>query len=353
ARTVARSGPAHPRRAHRRDGRRLAPRVLVDHARRGRLGIHHRLCHAPPRGGRGVRRPDRPHGPRPGRRRRPGRPDPRAGHGEPGDRGLGARPGRGRPRRPAGRHRRRAHRRPRGPHEHRQRRHRARTVRAHRRPRAHHRLALPRRRLRHAHRGGRRRHHRTGGRTMNVTYWALDLRRTLRDVTNIFFIVGLPLIMYLVFGPAQSYTDEPLLRGNVGAAVMVSMAVYGAVTATTAISGGAALERFQGWGRQLGLTPWSSAGFVVTKSAVAMTIALVPVLVVGLAGAVTGAQASPAVWVLSLGAAWVGSAVFSGYGLSAGMAFRSESALGVAVGSLVLLGFAGNLSLPLSGVMLD
>ena len=188
---------------------------------------------------------------------------------------------------------------------------------------------------------------------MNVTYWALDLRRTLRDVTNIFFIVGLPLIMYLVFGSAQSYTDEPLLRGNVGAAVMVSMAVYGAVTATTAISGGAALERFQGWGRQLGLTPWSSAGFVVTKSAVAMTIALVPVLVVGLAGAVTGAQASPAVWVLSLGAAWVGSAVFSGYGLSAGMAFRSESALGVAGGSLVLLGFAGNLFLPLSGVMLD
>src|SRR5699024_12577093 len=47
------------------------------------------------------------------------------------------------------------------------------------------------------------------------------------------------------------------------------------------------------------------------------------------------------------------SAVFAGYGLSAGMAFRSESALGVAGGSLVLLGFAGNLFLPLSGVMLD
>lgn len=188
---------------------------------------------------------------------------------------------------------------------------------------------------------------------MNVTYWALDLRRTLRDVTNIFFIVGLPLIMYLVFGSAQSYTDEPLLRGNVGAAVMVSMAVYGAVTATTAISGGAALERFQGWGRQLGLTPWSGAGFVVTKSAVAMTIAAVPVLTVGIAGAATGAQATPLAWVLSLGAAWLGSAVFAGYGLSAGMAFRSESALGVAGGSLVLLGFAGNLFLPLSGVMLD
>ena len=188
---------------------------------------------------------------------------------------------------------------------------------------------------------------------MNVTYWAIDLRRTLRDITNIFFIVGLPLVMYFVFGSAQSYRDAPVAHGNVGAVVMISMAVYGAVTATTAISGGAALERFQGWGRQLGLTPWSGAGFVVTKSAVAMTIAAVPVLTVGIAGAATGAQATPLAWVLSLGAAWLGSAVFAGYGLSAGMAFRSESALGVAGGSLVLLAFAGNLFIPLSDVMLD
>lgn len=188
---------------------------------------------------------------------------------------------------------------------------------------------------------------------MNVTYWAIDLRRTLRDITNIFFIVGLPLVMYFVFGSAQSYRDAPVAHGNVGAVVMISMAVYGAVTATTASSGGAALERFQGWGRQLGLTPWSGAGFVVTKSAVAMTIAAVPVLTVGIAGAATGAQATPLAWVLSLGAAWLGSAVFAGYGLSAGMAFRSESALGVAGGSLVLLAFAGNLFIPLSGVMLD
>ncbi|GAA4260527.1 ABC transporter permease [Dietzia aurantiaca] len=188
---------------------------------------------------------------------------------------------------------------------------------------------------------------------MNVTYWAIDLRRTLRDITNIFFIVGLPLVMYFVFGSAQSYRDAPVAHGNVGAVVMISMAVYGAVTATTTISGGAALERFQGWGRQLGLTPWSGAGFVVTKSAVAMTIAAVPVLTVGIAGAATGAQATPLAWVLSLGAAWLGSAVFAGYGLSAGMAFRSESALGVAGGSLVLLAFAGNLFIPLSGVMLD
>ena len=188
---------------------------------------------------------------------------------------------------------------------------------------------------------------------MNVTYWAIDLRRTLRDITNIFFIAGLPLIMYLVFGSAQSYRDEPVAHGNVGSIVMISMAVYGAVTGTTSISGGAALERFQGWGRQLGLTPWSSAGFVITKSAVAMTVAAVPVLSVGLVGALTGAKATPVAWALSLAAAWIGSAVFAGYGLTAGMAFRSESALGVAGGSLVLFALAGNLFIPLSGTALE
>lgn len=188
---------------------------------------------------------------------------------------------------------------------------------------------------------------------MNVTYWAIDLRRTLRDITNIFFIVGLPLVMYFVFGSAQGYRNEPVAHGNVGALVMISMAVYGAVTATTTIAGGAALERFQGWGRQLGLTPWSSGGFVITKATVAMTIAAVPVLTVGIAGALTGAQATPPAWVLSLGAAWLGSAVFAAYGLTVGMAFRSESALGVAGGSLVLLAFAGNLFLPLSGLALE
>ncbi|MBB0967794.1 ABC transporter permease [Dietzia aerolata] len=188
---------------------------------------------------------------------------------------------------------------------------------------------------------------------MNTTYWAIDLRRTMRDITNMFFIVALPVVMYLVFGSAQSYKDAPVQSGNVGAVVMVSMAVYGAVTATTTISGGAALGRFQGWGRQLGLTPWSGSGYVVTESAVAMTIAAVPVLLIGLVGALTGAQATPTAWVLSLGAAWVASAVFAAYGLAVGMAFRSESALGVAGGSLVLLAFAGNMFIPLSGLMLD
>lgn len=188
---------------------------------------------------------------------------------------------------------------------------------------------------------------------INPTYWAIDLRRTLRNWSNIFFIVALPVVMFVVFGATQSYSAEPVAHGNVAAVVMVSMAVYGAVTATTLIGGSAALERFQGWGRQLSLTPWTAGGFVATKAAVAMAVAALPVVAVAVTGALTGARATAGAWALALGAAWLGSAVFALFGLAVGLAFRSESALGVAGGTLVLLAFAGNMFFPLSGLMLD
>ena len=85
-----------------------------------------------------------------------------------------------------------------------------------------------------------------------ATYARLDLRRQLRDRIGMFFIVGLPTFMYLVFGLGS---DEPVGSGNVAMYVMISMAAYGAVTATTGVAGSAAMEQVMGWGRQLGLTP--------------------------------------------------------------------------------------------------
>src|SRR5690606_12606645 len=70
-------------------------------------------------------------------------------------------------------------------------------------------------------------------------------------------------------------------------------------------------------------------------------------------GAFTGAKAEPHVWILSGLLVLVGAAVFSFFGLLAGLLFRSEGAVGAASGSLVILGFLGNAFFPLDGVMLD
>ena len=78
---------------------------------------------------------------------------------------------------------------------------------------------------------------------MNATYYRLEVLRFVRDRVGLFFTVGIPLFMYLVFGAAQSFGKENAGHGNVTFYIMVSMAAYGAVTATTGIGASAATER--------------------------------------------------------------------------------------------------------------
>lgn len=188
---------------------------------------------------------------------------------------------------------------------------------------------------------------------MNATYFRIELTRVTRDVVTMFFIAILPAFMYVIFGAAQDYGDADVGNGNVAFYVMVGMAAYGAVTATVGVGGMAAVEQMQGWGRQLGLTPISDAQRVVTKAAVGFTVAIIPVALIYLLGWLTGAEAIGRVWTLSAIVVLIGAAVFSFFGLLAGLVFRSEGAVGAASGSLVIFAFLGNLFFPLSGALLD
>lgn len=184
---------------------------------------------------------------------------------------------------------------------------------------------------------------------MNLTYYRLELRRLLRDRVTLFFTAGLPAFLYVIFGASQEFGSEPLNDGNVAMWIMIAMAGYGAVTATTGLGGMAAVERMQGWGRQLGLTPLTDIGFVKVKTAVAITIAAVPIALVYAIGAATGAEAPLSVWIISGAVLLVGAVTFALYGLTFGMAFRSEAAVSAATGSLVVLSFLGNIFIPVTG----
>ena len=186
-----------------------------------------------------------------------------------------------------------------------------------------------------------------------TTYYRYEVLRELREPVGLLFTLGLPAFMYLVFGGTQSYAQQDVGHGNVAAHVMISMAVYGAMTATTTIGAAAALEKRFGWGRQLGLTPLPDSGFVLVKVALAVTMALVAVAVVYALGAATGAHAEVRVWVLSALGCVAGALLFALYGLTFGLGMRSRSAVGVASGTLVLLAFLGGLFTPLSGTLLQ
>ncbi|MBM6546788.1 ABC transporter permease [Janibacter sp. YIM B02568] len=188
---------------------------------------------------------------------------------------------------------------------------------------------------------------------MNPTFTRLELKRIFRDPVGLFFTAVLPAFMYVIFGATQSYKDESAGNGNVAMWIMVSMAAYGAVTATTSIGGLAAVEKMQGWGRQLGLTPMRDSTFVASKAATALIVAAIPIALIYGIGLLTGAKGETRAWVLSGLIVLAGGAVFALYGLAVGLAFRSENAVGAASGALVILAFLGNVFVPLSGTMLD
>lgn len=187
---------------------------------------------------------------------------------------------------------------------------------------------------------------------MNATYTGIELRRVFRDYVSMFFIAVLPAFFYLIFGAAQDFSGQRAGNGNVAMYIMISMAAYGAVTATAGVGGIAAVERAQGWGRQLGLTPLRDHAYVAMKAVVAVVVAAVPVALIYALGVLTSAEGTALAWLLSALLVLAGASVFALYGLVVGLAFRTEAAVGAASGALVIMGFLGNIFVPLSGTML-
>lgn len=185
---------------------------------------------------------------------------------------------------------------------------------------------------------------------MAIAYGGLDLKRQLRDKVGMFFTVALPAFLFLVFGVGD---DQTYGSANVAMYVMVSMAAYGAVTATTTVAAVAATEQTTGWGRQISLTPLPLLSFVMIKTAVAMVVAAVPIALIYAIGAVTGSSGNAFDWLASAGIVWLGSALFAVYGLAMCLIFKGENAAGIASGLVVIMSFLGNVFTPTDGLILE
>jgi len=185
---------------------------------------------------------------------------------------------------------------------------------------------------------------------MNLTYIRIDLLRCFRDVTNLLFTFAMPVFMYLLFGKTQ-YSDVHSGRGTVGFHFMSSMGAYGAVIAATAVAAAAATAALL---RPGALTKQRALGFVANKVMVALVLGALSSGLVFIVGVLTGAKADAWwVWVVSWAIGIFGAVLFGVYGLVMGLLLKSESAAGVASGTVVFLAFFGNMFMPLTGVMLD
>ncbi|WP_421734186.1 ABC transporter permease [Cellulomonas sp.] len=182
---------------------------------------------------------------------------------------------------------------------------------------------------------------------VNGPFLAIELRRLLRNRRTVIFTLIMPPVFFLIFGTADAYTTESVGNGNVTAWIMVSMALYGAMLATTSGGASVSVERAQGWTRQLRLTPLRPTTYVFTKVAVAMVMGLAAVVVVAAVGLVSGAAGDAGALVASLGLAWAGSVVFAAFGLFMGYLLPAENVMQILGPVLALLAFAGGLFVPL------
>ena len=175
----------------------------------------------------------------------------------------------------------------------------------------------------------------------------LELRRMSRNKRTVIFTLVLPAVFFLLFGTNASAKHEAVGGGNVTGYIMVSMAVYGAMLATT--SGGAmvSIERAAGWSRQLRLTPLKPAAYIAVKLVLAMIIGAVSVAVTFAVGSASGAKLPVHAWIECALLAWVCALVFAAFGLFMGYLLPSENVMQILGPVLAVLAFAGGLFAPL------
>jgi ABC-2 type transport system permease protein len=176
----------------------------------------------------------------------------------------------------------------------------------------------------------------------------LEVRRLVRNRRTLLLTMAVPAIFFLIFGLDSRYAGLRDGDGNVSASILISMALYGAVLATT--SGGAmvSIERAAGWSRQLRITPLRPAAYVATKMASSMVLGALSVTVVYLVAAATGRPSMPVwAWTVTAAAVWAGSLLFAAFGLFVGYLFPSENVMQLIGFVLMLFSFGGGLFIPL------
>jgi ABC-2 type transport system permease protein len=183
----------------------------------------------------------------------------------------------------------------------------------------------------------------------NLTVLKLEIRRLTRNRRTVIISIVLPIVFFLLFGLNQNYDKLQAGHGNVSAFVMISLALYGGVLATTFGGAMVSIERAQGWSRQLRLTPLSPVAYIIIKIMTALVLGFCSVGAVYITGIVTHkASMSVGLWIGTGASVWIGSLLFAAFGLFIGYLLPAENVMQLMGLILALLSFAGGLFIPVS-----
>ena len=183
---------------------------------------------------------------------------------------------------------------------------------------------------------------------INPTLLAIEVRRMLRNRRTVVFALLFPVGMYFIFAN-QSYGDQLVGSGNVAAYILVNMALYGAALTAASIGSMVAMERAQGWSRQLRLTPLNPAAYIVVKALVALLMGGIVIALVNVIAASQGrAQMPTDVWVACAVVTVVCTLTFAALGVFIGYVVPGENAMQILGPGLAALSFLGGVFIPLT-----
>ena len=183
----------------------------------------------------------------------------------------------------------------------------------------------------------------------NLTALRIEVRRLTRNRRTIIISIVAPVIFFLAFGLNRTYDTLAAGHGNVSAFVMISLALYGAVIATSFGGALVSMERAQGWSRQLRLTPLSPVAYIVIKVLTALVLGACSVTAVYVVGALTNKASMPTyLWIVTGICVWIGSLLFAAFGLFLGYLLPAENVLQLLGLILALLSLVGGLFIPIS-----
>ncbi|NIH84609.1 ABC transporter permease [Amycolatopsis granulosa] len=156
---------------------------------------------------------------------------------------------------------------------------------------------------------------------MSLKYVLLEIRRVLRSPRFLIFTVAFPVLLFLLYVGIFAKGDN-----GVVAALMVSMTSFGAMASALFVGARVAMDRKAGWQRQLRLTPLSGAGYLTAKAATGLTLALAPVVLVPLVGAVAeGVSLDAGSWLRVTLGVWLAAIPFALIGLLIGQVATADS----------------------------
>jgi ABC-2 type transport system permease protein len=181
---------------------------------------------------------------------------------------------------------------------------------------------------------------------MNRDYLMFDLRRILRNRRVLIFSILMPVLLFAIFGMTLP-TDAS--EGGISAIayVMVSMAMFGSMSAAMSSGGVIAAERDGGWNRTLRLTPLKPQAYVVSKVILSLLLAIPPLIVVFLSGLAFGhVHLSAGQWATVALVAWLGALPFAALGLVIGYVAKPDSVQPITGLSTMLIAALGGLWLP-------